>query len=114
MHVSFRHCLQCLVPPAALLVALVACSPQGADTASTDAPQATAPRDDYAAPSPAEFEALRAEGPEGLARRLVPNDLWLHYKVMEASGMVDALGGEEKGSSRKSGERPQKRNGGFG
>jgi hypothetical protein len=96
MQVSFRHCLQCLVPSAALLVALVACSPQGADTASTDVPQATAPRDDYAAPSPAEFEALRAEGPEGLARRMVPNDLWLHYKVMEASGMVDALGGEEK------------------
>lgn len=78
--------------PLALLL-LAACS-QKEPQQPAGSPMAS--RGDYAAPDQAEIERLGAEGPDGLARRMVPNDLWLHYKVMEASGMVDALGGEEK------------------
>ena len=96
MHPSLRLCLQRLALTSITLVALGACSPKGTDTASPGTSSATAAKGTYAAPSPVEFETLRAKGPEALARRMVPNDLWLHYKVMEASGMVDALGGEER------------------
>ena len=78
--------------PLALLL-LAACSQK---EPQQPAGSAMASRGYYAAPDQAEIERLGAEGPEGLARRMVPNDLWLHYKLMEASGMVDALGGEDQ------------------
>lgn len=95
MHPLLRPCLQRFTFAFALLT-LLACSPKGADTATPGASPATAARGTYAAPGSAESEKIRAKGPEGLARDVVANDLFLHYKLMEASGMVEALGGEDK------------------
>ena len=86
MQPSLRNCLLL-----ALLV-LTSCS----DDREPGQSGASAPASGAAPFTQAEFEAFKAEGPEQAARKMAPYDYWLHYRLMEASGMVDALGGEDR------------------
>ena len=49
-----------------------------------------------AAPAQAEIDRFIAQGPEPTLRRIVAFDYLAHYRVMEATGMVQALGGEQR------------------
>ena len=88
MHASLRSCLSLA------LLALAACSSkEPSRQAASPEPATTAAAGHF---TQAEFEAFKAAGPEQAARRIASNDLWLHYKLMEATGVVDALGGEDR------------------
>ena len=78
---------------AGLLLALASCTrtPETPDPA-TDA-ASTAPAD-AATMQQAPVDAMLREGPEPTLRRLAPLDYVLHYKLMQATGMESALGGE--------------------
>lgn len=79
-----------LFPAAALLVLMAGC------TRSTDAPPDSTGGTDAGnrlAPTPAQVAAFQADGPEAAIRRLAEADYVLHYAVMRASGMEEALGG---------------------
>ena len=71
-----------------LVLLLGACSP-----AQDDAGQASA---SAASPDPlqAGLDRLKAEGPLPSAREASILEYWLHYKLMQATGMESALGGE--------------------
>jgi hypothetical protein len=45
-------------------------------------------------PSAAALERFRREGPDPTLRRIAVADYWLHYKLNQATGMEEALGGE--------------------
>ena len=71
--------------PLLALLALSACGgPAGTPADTTDA----------AAPLQAEVDALLAKGPDAAIAELRPLDYWLHYKMLQATGVEDALGGE--------------------
>ena len=82
MRIPSRTCL-CLA-----LVALAACS--------RPTPDAAAPAEPAASPVRAELVRLRREGPLPAAREASKLEFWLHYKLMQATGMSQALGGEER------------------
>ncbi|MFT4180041.1 MAG: hypothetical protein QM612_11385 [Thermomonas sp.] len=75
--------------PLAALVVLAACSKSG------DAP-ATSENPDIRASVQADVRRIREEGPEYVGRQLRPLDYWLHYKMMQATGIEAELGGEER------------------
>jgi len=74
----------------AALLALAACS-QTADPAKPPAAPAQAASH---LPGTAEVERFLAEGPDPILRKLAVTDYWLHYKLMQATGIEQALGGE--------------------
>lgn len=82
MRIPPRTCL-CLA-----LVALAACS--------RPTPDAAAPAKPAASPVRAELVRLQREGPLPAAREASKLEFWLHYKLMQATGMSQALGGEER------------------
>ena len=82
MRIPSRTCL-CLA-----LLALAACS--------RPTPDAAAPAEPAASPVRAELVRLRREGPLPAAREASKLEFWLHYKLMQATGMSQALGGEER------------------
>ena len=45
-------------------------------------------------PSRAQMQAFLAEGPDPTLRKMAVADYWLHYKLMQGSGIERALGGE--------------------
>jgi len=45
-------------------------------------------------PTPAALEHFRAEGPDPTLRKIAVADYWLHYKLMQATGIEKELGGE--------------------
>jgi len=71
------------------LLALAACSPVPQESA------ALAVAAHSRVPSQAEIDRFLAEGPEPTLRKMAPFDYLTHYRVMEVSGIVEALGGEE-------------------
>ncbi len=71
------------------LLALAACSPVPQEST---APAVAA---HSRVPSQAEIDRFLAEGPEPTLRKMAPFDYLTHYRVMEVSGIVEALGGEE-------------------
>ena len=71
------------------LLALAACSPSSQEVESSYAEESPIP-------AKAEVDRFISEGPEHAARELRPLDYWLHYKMMQATGMEEALGGEEQ------------------
>ena len=73
----------------ALALVLAACSPSPESAADTTTDNRTPYR-----PTEAQIEAFRADGVETALRRTAPFDYLVHYRVMEATGMVEALGGE--------------------
>ena len=76
---------------ALLLVSLAACSkPDDAPGTSPGAPVQEA----GLTPTQAELDRFIAEGPEPSLQALRPPDYWLHYRLMQATGVEEALGGE--------------------
>ena len=75
---------------AASLLVLAACSK------SPDAPKPSAEPAQAASPvpTPAELDRFLAEGPDPTLRRLAVADYWLHFKLMQATGIERELGGE--------------------
>ncbi|MBD9480360.1 hypothetical protein [Pseudoxanthomonas sp. PXM02] len=53
-----------------------------------------APPTDSRIPTQAQLDAFVAEGPEPSLQALRPLDYWLHYRLMQATGVEEALGGE--------------------
>lgn len=47
-------------------------------------------------PSQAEIDRFIAEGPDPTLRAMAPFDYLVHYRTMEAAGIVEALGGEQR------------------
>ena len=83
--------------PALLFVgALAACSQQEppASAAEPPAPPAQSAAQPGFIPTQAELEQFRAEGLEPALRKIAVADYWLHYKLMQATGIEKELGGE--------------------
>ena len=53
------------------------------------------PRDEHL-PTQAQLDAYVAEGPDPTLRKIASIDYWLHYKLLEATGVEKELGGEEQ------------------
>jgi hypothetical protein len=88
---------------AACAAALTGCKPSPGTSTSSDAPAATAASVASAQPSfiPSSTDRQRflAEGPEPTLRKLTVLDYWLHYKLMQVTGLEKALGGEAQAVS---------------
>jgi hypothetical protein len=72
---------------AGLVLALASCT-QGNDDPTADTPG------DSRIPTQAQLDAFVAEGPEPSLQALRPLDYWLHYRLLQATGVEEALGGE--------------------
>ena len=72
---------------AGLLLSLASCT-QG------DGGQATTAPVESRTPTKAQLDKFMAEGPEPSLQALRPLDYWLHYRLMQATGVEEALGGE--------------------
>lgn len=79
---------RCLSYLTMFLLMLAACSP---DTGKSAAPVAAARSH---VPTQADVNRFLAEGPEPTLQALRPLDFWLQYKMMQATGIEQALGGE--------------------
>src|SRR5688572_4059971 len=81
----------------ASVLLLVACSRQdekpAASTASPAAPPAGGPHAEII-PTQAQLDRFRAEGPDPTLRKISVADYWLHYRLMQATGIEKELGGE--------------------
>lgn len=83
------------IPSIVCIVALAACSPGDKPPASS-APAAPAPTQPHAdfIPTQAQIDRFFAEGPDPTLRKISVADYWLHYKLMQATGIEKQLGGE--------------------
>ena len=80
--------------PAFLFVgALAACSRQEPPASAAAPPAQSAPQSVFI-PTQAELEQYRADGPDPTLRKIAVADYWLHYKLMQATGIEKELGGE--------------------
>ena len=77
-----------LAATVALLV-LAGCSPEPEQTAQSKQTSQSAH-----IPMQAQVDRFLAEGPEPTLQALRPLDYWLHYKLMQATGIEKELGGE--------------------
>lgn len=75
------------------LALLAGCSPSTDQAPHTAAP-AIAPTPASRMPTQAQVDAFLAEGQEPTLQKLRPLDYWLHYKLMQSTGIEQALGGE--------------------
>ncbi|HXC60475.1 MAG TPA: hypothetical protein VN645_14260, partial [Steroidobacteraceae bacterium] len=102
-----RHITLVLVVALAAVVA--GCGPHPATPIASNTPAATATATASATPAagpPASFipsaaqrQRFIAEGPEPTLRKLTALDYWLHYRLMQATGLEKALGGEAQAVS---------------
>ena len=74
---------------ATVLVVLAGCSRGTEESSVASAGVSTIP-------TQAEIDALVAEGIEPIVRQLAVTDYYLHYHLMQATGITEALGGEEQ------------------
>lgn len=81
MHASLRTCL----PLVLLVMAACSRSPEAAKPA---------PAAQSNLPTQAEVDRFIAEGPEPTLRKMAATDYLLHYRLMKATGIEQALGGE--------------------
>jgi hypothetical protein len=63
--------------------------------ASPAAPTADKPHAEFI-PTQAQMDRFRAEGPDPTLRKISVADYWLHYKLMQATGIEKELGGESQ------------------
>jgi hypothetical protein len=71
------------------LLVLAGCSPEPEQTAQSGQTSRSAH-----IPMQAQVDRFLAEGPEPTLGKMRPLDYWLHYKVMQATGIEQELGGE--------------------
>ncbi len=77
-----------------VLVATLVMACGGADPEKVPDTSATAGARSSSIPTQAEVDRFLAEGPEATLRKIAVADYWLHYKLMQASGIEKELGGE--------------------
>jgi hypothetical protein len=80
-------------------LALVACARQDETPAASTAPAAApAPSGTHAdfIPTQAQLDSFIAEGPDPTLHKISAVDYYLHYRLMQATGIEKELGGEEK------------------
>lgn len=81
----------------ASVLVVVACSRQEdkpvASAAEAAAPAPAKPHADFI-PTQAQVDRFLAEGPDPTLRKISVADYWLHYKLMQATGIEKELGGE--------------------
>ena len=80
----------------ACAIALFACAPGDKPPPSTASPVAQAvgkPHADFI-PTQVQIDRFLAEGPDPTLRKISVADYWLHYKLMQATGIEKELGGE--------------------
>ena len=77
-----------------LLVVVCACSPSPSPSPQAEAVVAPAAAVPSHLPGKADMDRVLAEGPEPTLQKLRPVDYWLHYKLMQATGVERELGGE--------------------
>ena len=65
-------------------------APPPAATAGKAGPQAES------IPTRAQLDRFKAEGPDPTLRKIAAVDYWLHYKLMQATGIEKELGGEQQ------------------
>ncbi len=80
---------QKLLAATVALLVLVGCSPEPEQTAQSKQTSQSAH-----IPMQAQVDRFLAEGPEPTLQKMRPLDYWLHYKVMQATGIEKELGGE--------------------
>lgn len=87
----------------AISLCLAACSPAPEGQEAPDGASAAAPSDPTADPpasslavAQADMDRVNAEGVLPTARAASALEFWLHYKLMKATGMEEALGGEDQ------------------
>lgn len=83
----------------ALAFGLAACSPSPPDDPPASPSSGATAEASAGSPAPdmaADISRLQAEGPLPTARAASALEFWLHYKLMQATGMQEALGGEER------------------
>jgi hypothetical protein len=75
---------------------LTACAQGEKPSASAAAPAAPAADEPHAGfiPTRAQLDRFLAEGPDPTLRKISVADYWLHYKLMQATGIEKELGGE--------------------
>ncbi len=81
------------IVPCLLIGALAACSPQEAPESAAPKAAQKQPHSAFI-PSQPQLDRYLAEGPDLTLRRIAVADYWLHYKLMQATGLEEALGGE--------------------
>ena len=77
---------------------LTSCSRQ-APPSSAAVPTAQSSAPSSFLPSRAKLHEFREQGPDPTLRRIAVADYWLHYKLMQATGIEQALGGEAQAVS---------------
>ena len=77
---------------------LASCSRQ-APSSSAAVPAAQSAEPASFLPSHAQLDQFREQGPDPTLRRIAAADYWLHYKLMQATGVEEALGGEAQAVS---------------
>ena len=70
-----------------LLVVVCACSPSPSPSPQAEAVVAPAAAVPSHLPGKADMDRVLAEGPEPTLQKLRPVDYWLHYKLMQATGV---------------------------
>src|SRR5262245_41688687 len=79
---------------------VAACQP-AAESPAAPAVSTPAPDAPRAAniPTQAQLDQFRAEGSEPTLRKIAAVDYYLHYRLMQATGLEEALGGEDKAAA---------------
>lgn len=90
-----RHLLTALVVVATLSACERAASPAPLAAAPATSPVPSGPHADFI-PTQAQLDRFVAEGPDPTLRKISAMDYYLHYKLMQATGIEKELGGEEK------------------
>lgn len=83
----------CLSSMTLSLLTLTACSPANQEPGAPAAPVAAAPSH---VPAQADIDRYLKEGVVPTLQALRPLDFWLQYKMMQATGIEQALGGEDQ------------------
>lgn len=78
----------------ASVLLLTACSRQEGKPAASDASLTPAVPHAEFIPTQAQLDRFHAEGPDPTLRKISVADYWLHYKLMQATGIEKELGGE--------------------
>lgn len=83
-----------------IVIALLVCALAGCarQEPTEQAGQPAAPVSTHI-PNAAQLEQFLEEGPEPTLRKIAVADYWLHYKLMQATGIEEALGGEAQAVS---------------
>jgi hypothetical protein len=106
MRISSRGCpeqhMRAAITSIALALTLGACAPSGDGTSAPGATPAAPPAPVANAapaahiPTQAQLNRFMAEDRDSALRKIAAVDYYLHYRLMQATGIEEALGGEQQ------------------